>query len=497
MISRIFSYSLVLAGLLITINGLKAQTFNDALRFSQLDVSGTARFMGTAGSASALGADFSTAFTNPAGMALFRKSELTFSPGFLSVRSESTLESDNPMTFLESANNFRLGNFGLIIASQPRSSKWTTVNFSIGLNRTASFQQEFDFRGRTPGSILDRFTALGDGLMWNQLDDFEAGIAFDVGAIYNDPFGQNNGIYINDLERFNPDHRVFKRQFVRQGGHINDLGITLAGNYDEKLQLGLTIGIPFYRFNYQKTYQEVDDIDEVPVFNNLTYQEFLNTSGTGFNMKMGVIYSPSHDLRVGVSVHTPTFLRVTENFSSEMSYTFTEQTTNTFSEQSPEGQFEYRLVTPWRFSGGVGKIIGGKGFISADIEFVDYTNMAFDFRSDNLADIDYQREQNDAILNRLSSVFNFKLGGEWAEDIWRLRAGALLDGTPFFGDNRYNFGYSLGAGIRGDSFYLDIAYIQRRFNQLYSPYLIENAPSQNVNNAIRMSQVVLTIGFKI
>lgn len=497
MIRKIFFSICFLGALTVSTGSIIAQTYNDALRFSQLDVGGTARFMGTAGSASALGADFSTAYTNPAGMALFRKSELTFSPGFFSARTESTLDSENPITVAESANNFRLGNVGLVIVSQPRGSKWTTVNFSVGLNRTANFQQEFDFRGRTPGSILDRFTALGNGLTWNQLDDFEAGLAFDVEAIYNDPFGENNGVYTNDLETFNPDHRVFKRQFVRQGGHINDLGISLAGNYDEKLQVGLTIGIPFYRFNYQKTYIESDDIGEVPVFNGLTYREFLRTSGTGFNAKFGMIFSPTNDFRVGASVHTPTFLRVTEDFSTEMSYTFTEQTTNTCEDRSPQGQFEYRLVTPWRFAASAGKIIGGRGFISADVEFIDYTNMAFDFRSDNLADIDYQREQNDAIRDRLSSVVNFKLGGEWAEDIWRLRAGALLDGTPFFGDNRYNFGYSFGGGIRGDSFYLDVAYIQRRLNQLYNPYLIENAPAQNVNNAVRLSQLVVTLGFKI
>jgi hypothetical protein len=257
--------------------------------------------MGSGASMSALGADFSTMYTNPAGMAYFRKSELLFTPAFMSVQTISTLKNSDDRTFDRSANNFRLGNVGLVLASKPRSGKWSAVNFSMGLNRMANYQQEFFYQGRTGGSIVDRFTALADGLLPEQLDDFEAGLAFDVGAI----FGPLDGLYFNDFMN-NPDHSVQKTQTVRNTGYMNELAFNLAANYDEKLMIGATVGIPFYSFGFERVYEESDlGVNEIPFFNFLRFSESLNTSGSGFNMKLGLIYSPTHTLRAGLTVHTP------------------------------------------------------------------------------------------------------------------------------------------------------------------------------------------------
>ena len=472
---------------------LFGQTFNDALRYSQLDISGTGRFSGVGGSMSSLGADYTTAFTNPAGMAFFRKSEIVLTPGFLSTGTESTLRGVESPVVRESNNNFRLANAGLILASEPTSGKWKTVNFGIGLMRMANYQQDFIFEGRSAGSIVDRFTALADGLRPEQLDNFEAGLAFDVGAIFG-PF--ENNLYFNDFMN-NPDHTVFKRQIVRQGGYANELGITLAGNYDEKLSIGATIGIPFYNYNYNKSYQELDNVNEIPVFNSLEFGEFLSVTGSGFNMKFGLIYAVNEQVRVGLSAVTPTFMRISENFSTSLTYSFTDTNqSGTFTEESPRGQFEYRIRTPFRLSGGVGTIIGGRGFLSADLEFVDYRSATFDFRSTNPDDVQYQRELNDDIRNLLRGAVNMRFGGEIAGEIWRLRGGVLLDGSPYFNDNSFNFGYSLGAGIREKNFFIDLAFVQRRANEIYSPYLVENK-SQFVDKRIRWSQLLLTIGFKI
>lgn len=484
----IFLYSSFVATVMV------GQTFNDALRYSQLDLSGTARFMGSGASMSPLGADYTTMFTNPAGLALFRKSEIVITPGYMGVSTESSFRSLDPQSITESRNNFRLANAGLILASERSGSKWRTVNFGIGLNRMANYQQEFLYEGRSGGSIVDRFTALADGLDPSQLDDFEAGLAFDVGAI----FGPLDGLYFNDFMN-NPDHTVFKRQLVRQGGQSNELGISLAGNYDEKLMVGMTIGIPFYNYNFVKTYEEIDIDDEIPVFNNLEYGEFLDISGSGFNIKMGMIYSATQKIRLGLSLQTPTFMRISENFNTNMTYSFTDTNQDgTFSGDSPRGQFDYRIRTPFRVSGGIGSIIGSRGFLSADLEYVDYRSATFNFGSSaSIADKNYERELNDDIRNFLKSAVNLRFGGELAGEKWRLRGGLLMDGSPFFNDNSFNFGYTLGGGIREQSFYVDLAYVLRTRSEVYSPYLIENNIQPVVDNTVRISQILLTVGFKI
>jgi hypothetical protein len=52
-----------------------AQDQADALRYSQLELGGTARFMSMAGAYSAVGGDASTLAYNPAGLGVFNKSQ--------------------------------------------------------------------------------------------------------------------------------------------------------------------------------------------------------------------------------------------------------------------------------------------------------------------------------------------------------------------------------------------------------------------------------------
>ena len=62
-----------------------AQTEIDALRYSQNNIVGTARFSAMAGAYGALGADFTTLSYNPAGIGFYQFSELTFTPSIGNV----------------------------------------------------------------------------------------------------------------------------------------------------------------------------------------------------------------------------------------------------------------------------------------------------------------------------------------------------------------------------------------------------------------------------
>jgi len=57
-----------------------AQTVDDALRYSQIFYSGTSRFSSMGGAFTALGGDLSTLSQNPAGIGLFRSSEVSITP---------------------------------------------------------------------------------------------------------------------------------------------------------------------------------------------------------------------------------------------------------------------------------------------------------------------------------------------------------------------------------------------------------------------------------
>ena len=61
---------------------LTAQNEFDALRYSNLDFYGEARFNAMGGSFGALGANMSALSINPGGLGVYKSSDFSFTPGF-------------------------------------------------------------------------------------------------------------------------------------------------------------------------------------------------------------------------------------------------------------------------------------------------------------------------------------------------------------------------------------------------------------------------------
>lgn len=481
--------------LLLFLGGMiQAQTAYDAFRFSfYSEPGGTARTVGIGGGIGALGADFSALSSNPAGLASYRRSEFTFSPEIYSVNTKSLLiGNDENDLFPENRSSLNINNMGLVIATQPMASSWKTFNFGFGVNRIANFVQSQFFSGTSPGSITDRFLEKAQGLESSQLDDFEEGLAFDVGAIFPD---QNNSTeYFSD---FFEGEEVDKSQIVRTRGSLNEMVISFAGNYEEKLQVGVTVGIPFLTFSEDKTYQETDESDRNPVFNELTYQEYVRVSGTGINLKLGMIYKPVHAIRIGAAFHTPTSFSVEDNYSTSMVYDYTFNGNNRFEENSPEGFFEYRIRTPWRAIGSTGLIFDKIGFLTAEVEYADYGSAGFNFnQSDDPSDKTYERDLNREIANTYEPAFIVRFGGEAALDIFRIRAGYNLITSPFAGETYTRGIWSAGFGVREKGFFLDLAYRYSSTDATYLPYLTAALPQPEVETKTVAQHFLMTLGFK-
>lgn len=482
-----------------------AQTISDALRFSQTYVEGTARTLAVGGSLNALGADFSVISSNPAGLAAYRSSEFVFTPGIVSSNTDGTLTGGNNLTVTTNRNNFALHNAGVVVTSTPSYSKWKTFNFAFGINRVASFGDKFAFNGRSRGSITDRFVELADGLEPDELDDFEAGLAYETGAIYD-----SNGDLLYNSDFFtNPDHTVYKEQEVATSGGITELALSLGGNLDDKLYMGVTFAIPFISYTEERLYRELDnDQDEIPFFNALGYQENINYTGAGFQAKFGFIYRAAQALRLGFSFHTPTFYKLTDQYNSFMTYDFTDPSSGRerYESASPDGFFEYRVRTPWRVNGSMGFLIGRLGFLHLDVEWQDYRTARFDFITPSFADAAYERQLNNSIENNYKSAFNIRTGGEIAINPFRIRAGVAFLGSPFAEDDNFTNEYSAGFGIREKGFYIDMGYRLQLREEGYVPYFTANsdfdgdgigdAPQQFVETERVRHQFIMTIGLK-
>ncbi len=481
--------------MIFTVQIVTAQTIDDAVRYSFLEPGGTARTVGVGGAIGALGADFSTLSTNPAGLANFRRSEFTFTPTLDRSTTEATLRGERNPLIDQEKSNFNFNNLGLVFSSQPLNSDWTVSAFGFGMNRMASFHQSVYFEGVSDGSITDRWLELAQGLELNELDDFEAGLAYDGAAIYRPYPALEPTFYVSD---FPLDAPVNKSQLIRRKGAINEMLFSFAGNYKERLLIGATLGVPFLSFEEIKTYQESDTADEIPTFQDLTYTERLRTTGTGINLKLGLIYRVNQMVRFGFAFHTPTRFGLHDSFSSDLDYNYVENGASYSGEaSSPEGSFEYRLRTPWRFIGSGGLIFGKRGFVSAEVEWLDYTNARFNFhKTTNSADIKYQRELNGDIDKYLQSALNVRLGGEFAYEMFRLRAGFALTSAPFSNGGDPTAAFSLGAGLRGENVFLDLAFRRVVNDTDYTPYTTTDAAQPFVSLKETKSRIMATVGFK-
>lgn len=479
--------------LFLGITFVAGQNITDALRYASLLPGGTARSVGAGGALGALGADYSVVSTNPAGLAAFRSSEMMFSPAIYSSKTASILSGTGNQSYNAAKSNFHFQNIGFVFNSNPVSSKWKTVNVALGYNRLATYTGKLYFEGNSSGTLVDRFRELAYQRTPEQFDAFEAGIAYEAGAIYDT---DNDQVYESDFDG-SSSVPVNKEQIGTFAGSISELHFAVAGNYDEKIMLGATIGVPFLSYRDNKSYYETDQNNMINYFNSMTFEEDLRSFGVGINLKLGATYRINQMFRIGAAFHTPTAFSLTDQFSNHIDYNYTDANhSGPLSADSPDGSFSYKLKTPWRAIGSAAILFDKRGFITAEVEWLDYTASSFNFDKGSAEDQDYARQLNDDISLYFNSAVNARFGGELAMDIFRFRAGYGLIGTPYINTTGFDSYFSLGAGIREKGFYLDVAYRRGQTSDVYNPYRVTSNPLQNVTRNTTNGLAMATLGFK-
>ena len=152
---------LSVAFFVVSAKNVNAQNEVDALRYSQLGfLGGTARSAGMAGAFGALGGDFSTLSTNPAGIGIYRQSELTFTPSFFNQSTASNMSGGSSIQ--DSKPDFNFGNIGMVASRYNADrSGWKGFSFGFGYNRTNDFNNNIDMQSgvNNRGSLLDSYLA--------------------------------------------------------------------------------------------------------------------------------------------------------------------------------------------------------------------------------------------------------------------------------------------------------------------------------------------------
>jgi long-subunit fatty acid transport protein len=474
-----------------------AQTDVDALRYSQTTFGGSARALSMGGAFGALGGDLSSLSVNPAGIAIYRKTEFTFTPSLLFQNSSSSYLRRSQEA---SKVNFNFSNAGFVLTYN-KDTDWKNLNFGFGYNRINNFHGRTNFSAvNNSSSLLDNYLERlngGAGTNFNTiLDDgsyaFDLRLAYQTGLIYSNPAPDTNH-YTHDLLNAGE----VQDRTSSTSGSMGEVFFTFGANYMDNLYLGATLSFNSIDYSEKSVYSESDPDGSIKTFKSFNLNQNLSTTGSGFNLKLGALYRATDWFRIGLAYHTPTFYNLSDSYSTSMDAYFdtTFNGKSFFTAESPEGSFNYQLVTPARSIGSLGFIILKKALLSLDYEYLNYGGA-------RLSSSDYSfNNENDAVKNKYTSAANIRFGAEYRiNSVFTLRGGYALYGTPYKSGivsiDAKRTSYTGGFGIRGDYYYIDFAYVAESYEELFVPYTLSSKPVEGAVVKQDLSRYAVTFGVR-
>jgi hypothetical protein len=496
-----------------------AQTEFDALKLIQPDINGTARYMSMAGAFGALGGDASAIKDNPAGLGVYRTSEVS---GTLNIAIQNSSSIWNTTSGKDNLSHLNFTNFSYIktiptFNSLNSNYGLLSSNWSFSYNRLKSFNRNSTIKSGSSASSVTDYMAYFTGSI----------LGADLSTTNGDPYNNMNIPWISELAYqgylinetapgnanawssfLNPGEMVTPTYTLHETGYMDEYSIGWAGNFSNMFYLGTTLNLQSIDYTAQSRYSE-----EFGGGGRMALDNTVSTSGTGFNLNIGAIIRPTDMLRLGVSVHTPTIYSMTDNNYSNLDY-YIDQTTHG-NTSTPTGESNYKLNNPWKFNASAALVIGQKGLISAEYDYSMNTHALFYNEDGNAQSF---VDENAGIKDMLKDVQTIKIGGEYRlTDNISLRAGyAFMSGgtnnsqadklmrynttrtdTEYFQHNRTDY-ITAGFGYREANWFIDFAYMNKVLDENFYPYnsnsltiAVNPASVKTTNN-----NFAVTLGFK-
>lgn len=480
-----------------------AQNEVDALRYSQTQFGGSARTLGIGGANTAVGADIGNISSNPAGLGLFQQSEVNLTLGYGADNTSSTYNNTGASTD-DSRSSLHVGGFGIVFANRrpdnDNSTDWRAGTFAIGMSRISDFNSNF----RYTGSANDQ-QSLFQRLREPQVSNQDIDNQFQNG--YTNLDGLAYGAYLTNLnntgvETINRNGPVQQQESVLSSGGQSQYSFAYGASYRDKFYVGGALGVVNTRFDQTREYVETSADAAV----GLNLYDRLQTRGTGFNLRIGGIYRATDILRVGASVQTPTWSRLTDTYSSQLNTTFSPplqlQDNNGNVTSIPTGaaatqtnNYTYSVTTPFRANGGVAVLLSKYGFLSGDLEYVNYGQARLNSNSASGDNYSFANE-NQAVRDSYQSTVNLRLGAEARLAIFRARLGFARYGDPYKTndfDRTQNY-FTGGLGLRQNNFYLDLAGVYNTSSRFYSPYTLASGAQPVINTSANRFTTSVTVG---
>ena len=466
----------------------QTQTIYDALIASSNELNGTARFMSVGGAMGALGGDASTIFYNPAGIGIYRSSELSVSANIhwnntSLINSNSSFNSYDTKTYIDLQNVAYVGTWVF-------EENKNLLNFNLGIayNQSKKFAREGHFHGMQPHSYTQWIAAMTDGIPVGSLTgDGRINPAYDDDRI---PWGSVLAFdsYLTDT-KYNSQDNIYQSlydwtgaqpvdQYIKfqEFGSANDFALSFAGNFNNLVYWGMTFECDYTSYGRNITL-EVSFADGSAYSLHNTYA----MEAIGFTYKLGLIVKPTSWLRIGAAFHTPTTYALEDIYTSKVSYHVYDLggvLRSGVNETPSSVRGSIRFTGPLKAIGSLGFVLGKFGFIGVDYQYENST--AINDREDNFKDLYAHNLQDRHIIRAGLEVkpigdLSLRLGGGYStpsvtDNMTRIYYDNDMRVDTDYYNEKDSYNITAGIGYRFGRHSLDLAYVWQVNTADYYPY---------------------------
>lgn len=445
------------------------QNINDALRYGNENLQGTARFQAMGGAFGALGGDLSSLNINPSGSAVFNNSLFTVSGTSYMRDNDANYFGTTSNTTFNDANINQIGGV-FVFKSKNDASNWNKFSLAINYDVVKKFESEFFASANSNQGIDNYFLDFAQdvpfGSILLQQDEFIEDAYLDIGA--NQGFGDQQAFlgyyggiidpvsmddanmeYVSNASYTNVDQDFLRRT----SGYNSKFTLNMASQYKENLYLGASLN--FHNVLYDR-YDEFTEsgYNADSEIQNTTFDSFLSSEGSGFSFSLGAIAKLNDYVRLGGSYQSPTWYRITEDFSQRISSDLADEDIDFINFNIVNLFDTYTIKTPSKLTGSLAVIFGKNGLLSFDYGYQDMSQSELRPASDSSFEL-----VNTQISNELGAVSSFRLGGEYRIAKFSLRGGYRFEQSPYANGNTIGDlnGFSTGLGYNFGGSRLDLS----------------------------------------
>ena len=330
----------------------------DVQRFAQRSTMGSARYVGMGGAMTAIGGDPSAAMDNPAGLGLYRRSEI-------SITIDETIDHTQQVgsNDVYQRTRFAAPQLSAIWAWGNANKQRGLVfnNFMFSYHRLANFNRNVVVQGGGMGMVPTICNITNDmggvseeNLQNRPWDNVEIGWLSILGkeAYLIDPIEKN---------QWQPAvHFTNGLLSISETGTSDQYTLSWAGNINNQWYIGIGLNVPTINYTKHTSLQESNKS------NSAELKSMFHVSGVGVSGSLGLIYRPIQALRIGASLQTPTVMNLSRQTTGDMYSTIAGQRYEILTPES--GVMDIKIASPLRSSVSIAGQIGNVGLLAVQYD---------------------------------------------------------------------------------------------------------------------------------